>query len=218
MSPFPHLGILPAAQRTLWPELAAVPNHFVLYGGTAVALHLGHRTSVDFDFFSNQPFDPIEFKTSLPLLKAGEILQSTANTLTLLVDRNGPVKLSFFGGMTFGRVAAPLASPDGILRVASHLDLLASKLKTLLSRAEARDYVDMAALLRAGQDLAHGLAACRALFGEDFPIASAVRGLSYYDDLGEKLARADRQTLMDAVRTLPHDLPEVPLASPGLAP
>jgi hypothetical protein len=47
----PRLDIVPPPQRRLWDELAAVPAAFVLYGGTAVALQLGHRTSVDFDFF-----------------------------------------------------------------------------------------------------------------------------------------------------------------------
>ena len=55
----PNLDILPAAQRTLWPELSATPDNFTLYGGTALALRLGHRASVDFDFFSNDSFDPI---------------------------------------------------------------------------------------------------------------------------------------------------------------
>jgi hypothetical protein len=54
----PHLSILPRAQRLLWDELAPMPRSFILYGGTAVALHLGHRRSVDFDFFSPDPFDP----------------------------------------------------------------------------------------------------------------------------------------------------------------
>ncbi|MEG2185298.1 MAG: nucleotidyl transferase AbiEii/AbiGii toxin family protein, partial [Cloacibacillus sp.] len=48
----PKVEILPAAQRELWPLLSEVPQDFVLYGGTAVALWFGHRTSVDFDFFS----------------------------------------------------------------------------------------------------------------------------------------------------------------------
>ena len=39
----PRLDILPAAQRQLWTELNDVPPEFVLYGGTAIALHLGHR-------------------------------------------------------------------------------------------------------------------------------------------------------------------------------
>jgi len=218
MSPFPRLDILSAPQRALWPELAAVPARFVLYGGTAVALHLGHRTSVDFDFFANPGFEPLALADSLPFLRNGEILQSAANTLTVLVDRGGPVKLSFFGGLTFGRVGEPLTTPDTVLHVAASLDLLASKLKTVLSRAAARDYADLAALLRSGLDLAHGLGAARALFGENFPVAAAVRGLCYFDDLDEELAPEDRQVLMDAVRILPSDLPAVPLAGPGVAP
>ena len=47
----PRLDILPEPQRRLWDELATVPAEFVLYGGTAIALHLGHRQSEDFDFF-----------------------------------------------------------------------------------------------------------------------------------------------------------------------
>lgn len=47
----PILAALPDEQRRLWPALADVPDAFVLYGGTALALRLGHRSSVDFDFF-----------------------------------------------------------------------------------------------------------------------------------------------------------------------
>jgi hypothetical protein len=43
----PRLDILPACQRRLWPELDAVPPEFVLYGGTGLALQLGHRDSED---------------------------------------------------------------------------------------------------------------------------------------------------------------------------
>ena len=54
----PHMEILPKAQRALWGLLApCVDLGFVLYGGTAIALQLGHRSSVDFDFFSHFPLD-----------------------------------------------------------------------------------------------------------------------------------------------------------------
>lgn len=53
----PRVDILPACQRQLWPELASVPRSFVLYGGTALALRLGHRQSVDFNFFQSSPLD-----------------------------------------------------------------------------------------------------------------------------------------------------------------
>jgi Nucleotidyl transferase AbiEii toxin, Type IV TA system len=54
----PRLDILPLPQRRLWDEFAGIPPEFVLYGGTAIALHLGHRESVDFDFFGSRSFDP----------------------------------------------------------------------------------------------------------------------------------------------------------------
>jgi hypothetical protein len=51
-----HMEILPPAQRLVWPDLAAAHRlGFVLYGGTAIALRLGHRSSVDFDFFTADP-------------------------------------------------------------------------------------------------------------------------------------------------------------------
>ena len=54
----PRLDILPPAQRALWSEVDATPEHFTLYGGTALALRLGHRQSLDFAFFSRVAFDP----------------------------------------------------------------------------------------------------------------------------------------------------------------
>jgi hypothetical protein len=51
---YPRLDVLPAAQKRLWRELSSVPDEFVLYGGTALALHFGHRTSSDFDFLAGE--------------------------------------------------------------------------------------------------------------------------------------------------------------------
>ena len=53
----PNLSMLPPPQLRLWLELDSTPDHFTLYGGTAFALRLGHRVSVDFDFFSSQSED-----------------------------------------------------------------------------------------------------------------------------------------------------------------
>src|SRR5258708_26804528 len=65
----PKIGILPKAQQEIWPLLAPTPGlSFVLYGGTAVALHLGHRVSVDFDFFSSSPLHKKANAASLPFL------------------------------------------------------------------------------------------------------------------------------------------------------
>ena len=54
----PKTEILPKAQQEIWPLLSPAPGlSFVLYGGTAVALHLGHRISVVFDFFRTEPLE-----------------------------------------------------------------------------------------------------------------------------------------------------------------
>jgi hypothetical protein len=62
----PRLEILPAAQRRLWSEFSGVPEEFVLYRGTAVALHLGHRHSIDFDFFGNRALHLSVLETGIP--------------------------------------------------------------------------------------------------------------------------------------------------------
>ncbi len=52
--------ILPPAQLQFWQARPRIPSGFVLYGGTAIALRLGHRSSQDFDFFSSQRFQPAQ--------------------------------------------------------------------------------------------------------------------------------------------------------------
>ena len=94
----PKLEILPPAQRRLWDELKHTPKEFVLYGGTALALRLGHRNSEDFDFFSNQSFAPDVLRKAIQYLQGAEMSQFEANTLTAIVDRGSPVKVSSLAG------------------------------------------------------------------------------------------------------------------------
>lgn len=108
----PHLNCLPSAQRALWPALAPTASMgFVLYGGTAIAFRLGHRSSVDFDFFNERPLKKDDLVQQIPLLASAETLQDSVNTLTVLVHifdetgsvEIGTVKVSFFGGISFGK-------------------------------------------------------------------------------------------------------------------
>ena len=123
----PRLDILPAPQRALWPELAATPAHFTLYGGTALALRLAHRVSLDFDFFSDQPFDPDRLAQVIPYLARAERVQIDADTLTCRVERGGPVLVSFFGRLGLGQAAAHELAHGLTLNVASLLDLAGTK-------------------------------------------------------------------------------------------
>lgn len=108
----PRLDILPTAQRSLWPNLHPTQRlGFVLYGDTAIALRLGHRESVDFDFFTDRPLDQSVLWESLPFLHRSTVLQNARDSLTVLVPdahtANVTVKFSFFGGVTMGRVGTP---------------------------------------------------------------------------------------------------------------
>jgi hypothetical protein len=183
MSDFePQLHILPPSQRRLWADLRDVPKDFVLYGGTAVGLWLGHRTSVDFDFFSTTPFSPEELFTRIPWLTGGIRLQSQPNTLTLVLEREGEVKVSFFGGLTFGRVGNPEQTGDIGLAVASGLELAATKSRVVIERAERKDYLDMAALLKSGVGLSEALGAACALYGDQFNPMITLKAFSYFAD------------------------------------
>jgi len=176
------LDILPAAQQRLWPELEGIPRQFVLYGGTAIALRLGHRQSVDFDFFSSEAFEPAQLLEEIPLLRAGRRLQSKLNTLSVEVDRGGSVELSFFGGLTLGRVGEPERAAGHSLRVASLLDLAGLKVAVIQERALRKDYLDIEALLKSGVVLAEALGAARALYGEQFNPMISLKALSYFSD------------------------------------
>ena len=178
----PQLEILPAAQRRLWDELKHTPKEFVLYGGTALALRLGHRNSEDFDFFSNQPFAPEVLRKAIQYLQEAEMSQFEANTLTAIVDRGGPVKVSFFGGLKLNRIQDPDVARDNGIQVASLLDVAATKLSTIQQRAQARDYEDLAAIVGTGISLSEALAAAAAAYGKEFNGALSLKALAYFAD------------------------------------
>src|SRR5580692_6298047 len=119
----PRLDVLPEPQRKLWPELAGTPDHFILYRGTAIALRLGHRQSVDFDFFSPMTFEPHSLLENVPYLKGAEVRKSAANDLTVTIDRGDPIQLQFFGNFDLGQVATVELAEGPRIQVASLLDL-----------------------------------------------------------------------------------------------
>lgn len=179
----PHLEILPPPQKTLWEELYETPEHFTLYGGTALALHLGHRKSIDFDFFSRVPFEPSVLMKSISYLEAAETLDVSKNSLTCRVDRDGKIKMQFFGGLTLGMIQ-PRQQPNGAgFWVASLLDVAGTKVKVLPERSEAKDYIDIDALLRHGMDLPTMLGAANAIYGRGFNPVLSLKALTYFDDV-----------------------------------
>ena len=219
----PRMEVLPVAQQSLWPHLrAAAPLGLVLYGGTAIALRLGHRQSVDFDFFCADALDHELIRQTFPFLSQSTVLQDRPNALTVRVPGGGmanqSVKISFFGTIEFGRVGEPQLTDDGVLLVASLDDLLATKLKVILQRSEAKDYRDIAAMLDCGVSLSHGLASAREMFKPTFQPSESLRALSFFGD-GDlhTLIDGEKRTLATAAGEI-RDLPEAKLVDSRLAP
>jgi hypothetical protein len=114
-------------------------------------------------------------------------------------------------------VEEPEQTNDRLVCVASLPDLLATKLKVLQQRVEAKDYEDVAAMLRAGVGLGVGLAAAAKMFAPAFQPAEALKALTHFQggDL-QRLSIEEKQSLIQAASAV-RQLPAVTLQS-GLGP
>jgi hypothetical protein len=208
----PKLNCLPSSQRRLWEELGAVPEEFVLYVGTALALHLGHRESADFDFFGNRHFDPARLVEKIPFLSGAWIARQEPDTLSVVINRDAPVKVSFFGVPGIQRIKPPHIAQDNGLRIASLLDLAGTKAAVVQQRAEAKDYLDIDALLQSGEvDLPAALASACLIYGPAFNPQITLKALSFFGDGNlNRLPRDVQDRLAKAAREVDLDkLPEI---------
>jgi len=151
-------------------------EQFQLVGGTALALFTGHRKSIDLDLFSQQMFDVQELES---YLKSTYGFQTDRQSDATLIGHIDFVKVDCI------RYNYPLVEPvldyDGI-RMYSMPDIAAMKL-TAISQSGKRlkDFVDVA-FLSTRMSLENMLNAFRTKF-PNTSVLSAVRGLSYYDDI-----------------------------------
>lgn len=218
-----RFDILPPVQRALWPSLAgATQLGMVLYGGTAIAMRLGHRLSIDFDFFSaNDLPSRAVLDQAFPFLAEAQVLQAEKDTLTVLAKPSAGfatgVKLQFFGGISFGRVGTPQFSHDGAVEVASLEDLMSTKLKVVMQRIAVKDYRDIAAMIAAGAALEQGLADARQMYGPAFQPSEALKALTYFHgrDMDE-LPLHDREVLIHAVSRV-RELPQAHILNRSLS-
>lgn len=135
-----HLRCLTPAARKVLKVIApvAAAQGFILAGGTAVALHLGHRLSVDFDFFTMRSFRPDRLHQMINGLELETtVLQEESGTLTLSADG---VKVSFF---QYPYAFLETTSILHGVQVAGLTDIASMKLIAMLQRGAKRDYIDL---------------------------------------------------------------------------
>jgi len=139
-----HLEILPRRQRLLFDSLSSFDwiEKFYLAGGTALALQIAHRRSIDFDFFSEQEFDTWVVRKRLALL--GDYKLSSESE-QILDGRLNNVRISFFN------LPYKLIKPEirfNHLRVVSREDIAAMKLSAISMRGSRKDFIDLFFLLK----------------------------------------------------------------------
>ncbi len=120
--------------------------------------------------------------------------------------------MSFFGLLGIPRLAPPLISPDNGLQVAALIDLGGAKVSVVQQRAEAKDYIDIDAMLTGGAiDLPLMLAAALVIHGPQFNPQNTLKALSYFADgnlhrlsqpVKDRLAKAAREVDLDRLPAL----------------
>lgn len=119
-----------------------LPEDSYLAGGTAVALHLGHRRSADLDFFTSTEFVEKQWEEKLTRDLGFKLLKRDWQTLIGNIDK---VKISVFG-YRYPRIGSTVLYRQ--IPVASLADLAAMKLDTLIGRGTKRDFIDVYFLAR----------------------------------------------------------------------
>ena len=147
-----------------------------LVGGTALALHLGHRKSVDLDMFGT--FDPIGSYRKL-LADAGHSVEGAENgTVQSLRVNNVKVDL-----VNYPYPWLDDAIEEGNIRLAGLRDIAAMKLSAVANRGRKKDFIDVARLLDV-----FSLDQMLSLYKEKFSVSELsfpLRGLMYFDDAEE---------------------------------
>ena len=174
-------GILDPARSALLPALAAFKDRFYLAGGTGLALWLGHRRSIDFDFFTAEPFDADTLNAEIAGIFAGREYTVTGLEARTLHAIAGGVRLSFLG------YRSPLLEPltqEPRLSIASVTDIGCMKLSAVVSRATMKDFVDVYEILK-HQSLADLVAAAARKLPE-LDRLLVLKSLNYFDDIADE--------------------------------
>lgn len=173
-----HDEILNVAQQKLLPLMAQFKREYYLVGGTAIALHIGHRRSVDFDMFKPTA---INHKRNLDRIVASgfkyQVTRRVFEQMNLIV---GDVKLAFF------QYPFPVVSEvmfGNVFRIPSLLSLAAMKAYALGRRSKWKDYVDLYFLLTQHFQMSEVTEKAIAIFGDLFSEKLFRAQLSYFADI-----------------------------------
>jgi len=171
--------ILDEKRIGILPLLGNFKEEYYMAGGTALALQIGHRDSVDFDFFKHGKIDTVELFTRTKNIFQGKKvlkIQEEKNSLTVLIDKD--IKMSFF---SYNYPLIKDTVEEEYLTLASIEDIACMKLSATISRATNKDYIDLYYIFK-NHDLDGILRLCEKKFS-DIDINLVLKSLVYFDDV-----------------------------------
>ncbi|MBU1246930.1 MAG: nucleotidyl transferase AbiEii/AbiGii toxin family protein [Patescibacteria group bacterium] len=173
-----HKEILTREQIDLLPLVGKFEKDFILVGGTAIALHIGHRQSIDFDLFSYEEFKNEKIKRKI--LRYGKIEEtyvSEPQEYTFLLNS---VKMTF---LTYPYEVKNVVLFDKIIQMPDLLSLAAMKAFALGRRGKWKDYVDLFFILKNFHSMKEISLRGLEIFGNEYNEKIFREALCYFDDI-----------------------------------
>jgi len=189
-----HQEILTASQKKLLPYLKVFAKDFGLVGGTAIALQIGHRQSIDFDLFSSEEFDNSKLRQAVSSIgKINQVIKDEKNHYELVVDG---VRLTF---LYYPYKIAFEEKLDSYINMPGLLTLSAMKAYALGRRAKWKDYIDLYFVMRDFYGIEEIAKEANKIFGKEFNEKNLRIQLAYFKDIdrSEKVIFMPRHKISD---------------------
>ena len=173
-----HKEILTETQSRLLPVVKLFLKDFGLVEGTAIALHLGHRESIDFDLFTFDEFSNPKIRRKISQLRIiDKVLRDETGQYTLVISG---VRFTFF---QFPYKINFSETFDDVVRLPDILTLAAMKAFALGRRAKWKDYVDLYFILKDNHSVSEITARGVEIFGHEFNEKIFRTQLAYFEDI-----------------------------------
>jgi len=173
-----HKEVLTKEQAKLLPLLEKFSKDFGLVGGTAIALQVGHRQSIDFDLFSLKPFENTKIRRKIQSVKKiDRVIRDEDGQFTFLI---GAIQLTFFHypfSIKFDKWL------DSIIAMPNLLTLAAMKAYALGRRAKWKDYIDLYFIMKHFHAISEVTKKGGEIFAGEFNEKIFREQLSYFRDI-----------------------------------
>lgn len=188
--------ILTKEQIALLPLLKLFSFNFGLVGGTAIALQIGHRRSIDFDLFTSDDFENDKIKRKISQdFKINAVLKDEKDQYTLVIQG---VRFTFFRYLYPIRFSKKF---DSVIKIPNLLTLAAMKALALGRRAKWKDYIDLYFIMKNYFSLIDIIKTARQIFVDDFNEKLFRSQLAYFKDIDytEEIIYIEGQKIADKI-------------------